>query len=336
MKKNSLRISIKGTSISILIALLLAISACVPVPAATEMAVQEAVEIPTEGSTPVEVAAAPVEFTDSVGQEVVIDELPDQLISLAPSITESIFAIGAGDMLTARTEYCDYPEEVLELPTIGGFSASTISTEAIINLEPDIVIGGSIYQTEIIDAMATAGITAFIIEPNSIEEIVDTLRLLGEVTGNPAGAEELIADMQSRISAVEDVVATIPADERVTVFYEVWNDPYMTTTDQTFIGELINLAGGVNIFADLEEDYPSISAEEIIEQDPQVILGPSDHGDQLTVEMITSREGWSDLSAVAGERIYIIDGNIVSRAGPRVVDALESIASSLYPDYFGE
>lgn len=324
MKKNHTTISVKKAGIFLLMTLALVISACTPTAAAAEPTSTLAAEF------------TPVSFTDAVGNEVVITEQPDRIVSLAPSITESLYAIGAGDLMVGRTEYCDYPEEVAELPTIGGFSASSISTEAIIDLEPDVVIGGSIYQTEVVDALTTAGITAFILEPNSVQEIIDSLSLLGQITGDTAGADEVVVDMQSRISAVEDIVATISEDERVTVFYEVWNDPYMTTTDQTFIGELVNLAGGVNIFADLTEDYPSISAEEIIEKDPQVILGPSDHGDQLTVEMITTREGWGDLSAVANERIYIIDGNIVSRAGPRVVDALEAIAVSLYPDYFEE
>jgi iron complex transport system substrate-binding protein len=334
MKKHSSRISTKVTSIFILIALSLVFSACAP--AAVEPEVQEVVEAPTEAPVVEEVVVAPIEFTDSVGKQVSIDELPESIVSLAPSITESLFAIGAGDQVVGRTEFCDYPEEALELPTIGGFSSSTISVESIIALEPDIVVGGSVNQAEVSDAMETADINAFIFEPNSVVEIIDSLSLLGEITGNPASAAELVASMQERISAIEDVVATIPEDERVTVFYEVWNDPYMTTTDQTFIGELINMAGGINIFAELEEDYPSISAEEIIEKDPQVILGPSNHSDQLTAEMIAEREGWSSLSAVAGERIYIIDGNIVSRAGPRVVDALEDIALALYPEYFGE
>ena len=334
MKKLSSKISIKVPFIFILIALSLVLSACAPTTA--ELEVKEVIESPTEASAVEEMVVVPIEFTDSVGKQVSIDELPESIVSLAPSITESLFAIGAGDLVVARTDYCDYPEEALDLPTIGGFSSSTISAESIIALEPDMVIGGSIYQTEMTDALATAGIDAFIFEPNSIEEIIDTLVLLGEITGNPAGAEELVASMQERISAVEDVVAAIPEDERVTVFYEVWNEPYMTTTDQTFIGELINLAGGINIFAGLEEDYPSINAEEVIERDPRVILGPSNHSDQLTVEIIAERAGWSDLSAVVNERVYIIDGNIVSRAGPRVVDALEDIAQALYPDYFGE
>ena len=318
-------------SIFILIALAFALTACAPA-----VAIEPTVEAAAESiETPAAIFST-VDIIDSVGREVVIDAPPARIVSLAPSITESLYAIGAGDLLVGRTEFCDYPEEASVLPTIGGFSSSSISVEAITDLEPDLVIGGSTYQADLIDALESAGIQVIILEPNSLEEIMDSLQTLGDITGHSAEASSLLDEMQTRINAVTQVVETIPEEERVSVFYEVWNDPYMTTTNQTFIGELINMAGGVNIFADLGEDYPSISSEEVIEKDPQVILGPSNHGDQLTSEIIAEREGWRGLSAVQNSRIYIIDGNIVSRAGPRVVDALEAIAQALYPQSFGE
>lgn len=318
----------------ILLSLALALNACAPaaVSAPTVVEPEAVLEVPTD--IPAAEFSA-VELVDSVGRDTVISAPPASIVSLAPSITESLYAIGAGDLLVARTEYCDYPEEALALPTIGGFSSSTISVEAITDMEPDLVIGGSSYQADLIESLENAGIQVIILEPNSLSEINESLETLGAITGHTQEAQALLEDMQARVDAVTEVVADIPQDQRVTVFYEVWNDPYMTTTNQTFIGELINLAGGVNIFADLQEDYPAISSEEVIEKDPQVILGPSNHGDQLTSEAIAAREGWGGLSAVKNGRIAIIDGNIVSRAGPRVVDALEAIAQALYPDQFG-
>ena len=318
-------------SLMLLLGLALVFNACTPTAASTTAVLEP--ELAPEGSSSVEFSA--VELGDSVGRNVLISAQPARIVSLAPSITESLYAIGAGDLLVARTEFCDYPEQALELPTIGGFSASTISVEAITDLEPDLVIGGSSYQAELIEALENAGIQVIILEPNSLEEINESLLTLGAITGHTQDAEDLLRSMKARVDAVTTIVADIPEDQRVSVFYEVWNDPYMTTTDRTFIGELINQAGGVNIFADIDEEYPSISSEEIIEKDPQVILGPSNHGDQLTSEMIVAREGWGDLSAVKNGRIAIIDGNIVSRAGPRVVEALEAIAQALYPDQFG-
>ncbi len=324
-------------------AFVLIFSACAPtvtptVPTPTEPEVVEQVQpeptlVPTEEPEPEFIAQ---EFTDSLDREIVVDSPPLRIVSLAPSVTESLFAIGAGDLVVGRTEYCDFPEEVESLPTIGGFSASSISVETILDLEPDLVIGGSTYQAEIIEALESAGINAFVIQPASVGEILDSIQLLGMTTDRQDGADALVTDMQSRIDAVAEVVSTIPEEERLTVFFEVFHEPLMTTTLQTFLGELIQIAGGVNIFADIEEDYPAVSAEQILEADPDVILGPSSHGDQLTVEIISSREGWQDLTSVQNEAIYIIEGNMISRSGPRIVDALEAIADVLYPDYFGD
>jgi len=310
-------------------ALLFILGACAPAAANIEV-LPEAAVAAAETS-----AFTPVKFIDTVGHEIVIEAPPARIVSLAPSITESLYAIGAGDLLVGRTEYCDYPEEALALPTVGEFSSSTISVEAIVALEPDLVIGGSIYQADLVETLENAGIQVFIMDPLSIEDTLTALKTLGAITEHAAEADALVTEMQARIGAVAQVVDTIPLEQRVTVFYEVWHDPYMTTSGHTFIGELISMAGGLNIFADLEEDYPAISSEEIIDKDPLVILGPSNHADQLTVEVIAGREGWENLSAVKSARIAIIDGNIISRAGPRVVDALEAIAQALYPDKFG-
>lgn len=282
--------------------------------------------------------AEPEEFPrteeDLLGRSVTIAEAPQAIVSLAPSVTEMLFAVGAGPQVVGRTEYDNYPPEVESLPTIGGFSASSISVESILELEPDLVIAGDASQIELVETLEETGITVFVVQPETVDEILSTIRTVGAVTGHAAEAEALVAEMEARIAAVQDGVSDIPAGERVTVFYEVWHEPLMTTTNQTFIGELVELAGGQNIFGDLEETYPTISAEEIIELDPDVILGPSSHSDQLTVEIIAGRPGWENLSAVAGSAVFIVDGDIISRPGPRIVDALESIAADLYPGSF--
>jgi iron complex transport system substrate-binding protein len=140
--------------------------------------------------------------------------------------------------------------------------------------------------------------------------------------------------MQARIDAVTAAVSTVPADQRPTIFYEVWHEPLMSANGKTVVGELIDLAGGVNIFADLPDEYPTVSVEQVVEVDPQFIIGPSSHGDQMTAEVIGKREGWGNLSAVKNNAIHIVDGNIVSRASPRIVIALEEFAKILHPDLF--
>lgn len=321
----------KPLILTLLLALLIA--GCAP--AATPTVAPVATEVP---ATETVVTEAPtveeIKFTDALGNEIVLTETPQRIVSLAPSVTESLFAIGAGGQVVGRTDYCDYPEEVKDLPSIGGFSADSISLETIISLEPDLVIGGSEYQAEVIKALTDAGIPAFVSQPASLAEIADSLTLFGKVTGHEAEAATAVAEMQSRIDAVTSAVSAVPADQRPTVFYEVWHEPLMSSNGKTVVGELIDLAGGVNIFADLTDEYPTVSVEQIVEVDPQFIIGPSSHGDQMTAEVIGSREGWENLSAVKNNAIYIVDANIVSHASPRIVIALEDFAKILHPDLF--
>lgn len=299
-----------------------------PAPAATESALVEA---------PAATEALPVEeikFTDALGDEIVLTETPQRIVSLAPSITEILFEIGAGKQVVGRTDYCNYPEEALALPSIGGFSSESISLETIISLEPDLVIGGSIYQAEIIKALTDAGIPAFVSQPANLAEIKDSLALFGQITGHVDEAKASADEMQSRIDAVTAAVSAVPADQRPTVFYEVWHEPLMSANGKTVVGELIDVAGGVNIFADLPDEYPTVSVEQIVEVDPQFIIGPSSHGDQMTAEVIGAREGWGNLGAVKSNAIYIVDADIVSHASPRIVIVLEEFAKILHPDLF--
>jgi iron complex transport system substrate-binding protein len=276
----------------------------------------------------------PLTYDDVLGRSVTIEARPERIVSLAPAITEMLYAIGAGTQVVGRTDYDNYPPEVETVPSVGGFDASTISVETLVALEPDLVIGGSIYQVDLANTLEGSGLIAIVLEPESIADILETIRMLGTITGHVDEAGAVVEGMQTRIDAVTEKVSTIPQEERPLVFYEVWHEPLMSASNKTFIGELITLAGGVNIFGDLEEGYPTISAEQIIEKDPDIILGPSSHSDQLTTEMIAARPGWERLTAVQEEAISIVDGDIISRAGPRVVDALESIAAALYPELF--
>lgn len=307
---------------------------CAPASTPTEPPAPVATEVlPTETAAPAPVFE-PIAFTDALGNEIVLTAPARRIVSLAPSVTETLFAIGAGGQVVGRTDYCNYPEEVLSLPSIGGFSAESISVETILSLEPDLVIGGSTYQAQVIEALQDAGIQAFVSQPANLTEIEEAVSLFGGITDHADEAAAVVEDMQARIEAVTQAVASVPADQRPTVFYEVWHEPLMSANGKTFIGELIEAAGGVNIFADLPDEYPTVSVEQIVEVDPQFIIGPSSHGDQMTAEVIGARKGWGSLSAVQNKAIYIVDGDIVSRASPRIVIALEEFAKILHPDLF--
>lgn len=328
----------------LLLALLLA--ACGQAPAA---APPPTAELATATSAPVATAApaaaatsapppaaAGITFTDDLGRTVELAATPQRIVSIAPSVTEMLFAIGAGDQVVGVTEFCNFPPEAQEREKIGGFSVRSISVEAIVGLEPDLVIAGTADQAPISEALEPLGVNIVVLAPLSFADVYANISALGEITGNADQAQQVADEMQERVDAVVAVVAEIPADERPRVFYEVFGEPLITAGPDTFIGEMIDLAGATNIFADVNEDYPQISAEEVVARDPQVILAPDSHQPAPTPELLAQRPGWAEISAVQNERVYQMDGDMVSRPGPRLADALEAMVAALYPEVFSQ
>lgn len=311
----------RSLTIALLAALLAALSGCAAAPAA-------------QPPTPAAPTAAALAVTDSLGRRVVLDAAPARIVSLAPSVTETLFAIGAGPRVVGVTTFCNYPPAADALPEVGGMTAKTISVEAIVDLTPDLVIAGADSQQPVVEALGQLGIPAVVLAPKSFEEVYASIEQAGYLTGNAPGAAAVVADMRARVEAVTAAVAGIPAEERPTVFYEVFDEPLMTAGPGTFIGQMIALAGGESIFADASEDYPEVSAEAIVERDPDVILGPDSHADKLTPELVAARPGWGELGAVRAGRVHLLDGDIASRPGPRLADALEAVARALHPGRF--
>ncbi|MGQ9554650.1 MAG: ABC transporter substrate-binding protein [Anaerolineae bacterium] len=322
------------------------ISACAPAMAPTPMASNSATAAPTAAVAPSTVTsvspdqtttttAYPLSLKDDLGRQVTVEQRPARVVSLSPSNTEILFAIGAGPQVVGVTKYCNYPPEAAqEREIVGGFSADSLSVEKILALEPDIVFSAGGIQKPIIEALEAAQVTVFALEPENFAELYIDIMAVGDITGHEQEAEQVVADMQARVEELAAVVAGIPQDQRVKVFYEVWDEPLMTAGPRTFIGQVIEIAGGINIFADLEEEYPTVSAEAVVERNPGVILGPSSHAEGMTAEKIAARPGWQEVKAVQDGRVIIIDGDIISRAGPRLVAALEEVARALYPHWF--
>ena len=277
---------------------------------------------------------ATITVTDDLGREVNLPAAATRIVSLAPSNTEILFAVGAGDKVVGVTTYCNYPEAATTKETIGGFSPKTISVEKIVALQPDVVFSAGGLQMPVIEALEKLNIPVVALDPATIDGIYGDIELVGKITGNEDGAAAVVDDMKTRIAAVTEKVSQVPESDRPTVFWETWDDPLMTAGPTSFIGQMIETAGGVNIFADVEDQYPTVSAEEVIARNPQVIMGSDSHGDKLTVEAISARPGWANIAAVQNGRIYLVQGDIASRAGPRVADAIEFMAAALYPDLF--
>ena len=327
----------KTLLITLLIALMTA-SACAPQATpttdavATDIVVTEAptTEVPTEAPT---TAPTGITLTDGLGREVKLDAPAQRIISLAPSNTEILFAIGAGSQVMGRDNLSDYPEAASAAIDIGS-AFEALNTELIVSLKPDLVLAAEINTADQVKALEDLGITVYYLKnPTTLEELYTNLEIVAQLTGHEVDAAQLIEDLKARVAAVDEKIAT--AAEKPTVFYELdASDPAKpyTVGKGTFITLLIERAGGQNMAGDLDE-YPQLSLEQVVAADPDfIILGDSAYG--ITPESVATRPGWDGLSAVTNNQVFPFDDNLLSRPGPRLVDGLEALAKLLHPELF--
>jgi cobalamin transport system substrate-binding protein len=280
------------------------------------------------------VSPAAIRLTDGTGAEVVLSAPARRIVSLGPSNTEILFAIGAQDQVAGCDQNSDYPEEAKPLATISA-QYGTLDVEAVTALEPDLVLAADIITPEQVQSMRAVGLTVFWLEnPKSLPDgLYENIRTVASLSGKSAQAETLIAGLQSRFDAVKREVAKA-ADAPLVYFELDATDPLSpyTAGGGTFIDMLITLAGGRNLAADLPS-WAKISAEEILRQDPDIILlGDAAFG--VTVESVAQRPGWQNLAAVRNDAVYAVDGDLVMRPGPRLADGLETIAELIHPELF--
>ncbi len=276
----------------------------------------------------------PVTVTDSLDRTVVMRAKPARIISLSPANTEILFAVGAGDRVVGVTTYCNYPPEAASREKVGGFSAETMSLEKILSLRPDLVVSDGAIHRRLVASLEALGLTVYAKEPVSFDDTCAAIKDIGVLTGNAADAAAVVGGMRAKLAAVQAKLSSVPQSGRPAVFWEVFDEPLMTAGKDTFVTELLTLAGGKNIFGSFPVAWPQVSEEEVIRLNPAVIMGADDHGDKLTVEQVKKRPGWAKIDAVAGGRIYLVNADIVSRAGPRLADGVEAIARALYPKLF--
>lgn len=280
----------------------------------------------------------PMTIVDGLGYSVTIEKLPERIISIAPSQTEILFSLGLEEKIVAVSDYCDYPVEALEKEKVG--SSWGTNTERIIELEPDVVFVYGEGDLAAEEQLVAAGITIVKYMPETIGEILETIQSIGKITGTDGKALELIAEMESRRDAIIEKVKNQPSKR---VFYQIWDEPLMTAGPGSFIDELIQLAGGENIAADVVGSYPQYSVEALVEKDPEIYLLPgyaentmilSKADEEVLINLIKSKPGYSEMTAVQNDRIHLLEPNIVSRPGTRIIDALELIAKAIHPEIF--
>ena len=311
-----------------LIAVLMMAACSTPEPTPTALPPTEMPEPTTVPPTPTADSPFPLTVTDGVGNTVTIEGEPERIISLAPSHTETLYALGLGDRVVGVTEFCNYPPEAAENPTVGGFSG--VDLEQVVGLDPDLVLASTLHMGDVVPALQEHGIVVFVDAPQSVLDVLETTSAIGEITGRGEAAEALVGAMQKRI---DDVVAIVENAPRPTVFWELGAELY-TVGPGSFINDLISMAGGENVAADADSPWPQLTVEAIVLKDPQVVV-LADHNYGETAEMLMERPGWAEISAVKeGRVIEITDDDIVSRPGPRLVDGLEFLVRELHPDLF--
>jgi len=285
---------------------------------------------PQAAATPV---PADLTFTDGLGRQVTLNGPAQRIISLAPSNTEILFAIGAGGQVVGRDALSDFPEEARDVTDIGS-TFESLNTELIVSLEPDLVLAAEINTPEQVKQLEDLGLTVYYLNnPLTLEEMYGNLDLVAELTGHAQEAAALSESLKARVAAVDEKIA--PLSSRFSVFYELDgtdpSKPY-TAGKGTFITQLIDRAGGYNIAADLD-GYPQLSLEQVVAADPAfIILGDARYG--VTPESIARRPGWENLSAVKNGLVMPFNDDLVSRPGPRLVDALEELAKLMRPELF--
>ena len=265
---------------------------------------------------------------DDLGRMVAINGTPQRIISLAPSNTEILFALGLGERIVGVTDYCDYPPEALNKTKVGGYANPDV--EKIVALNPDLILVAHGTPMDIINSMAGLGLTVFGIKTTDLDDLLEDIRRIAEITDKEVEAQALSSEMETRIQAVTN--QTDELEQRPRVFYIVWHDPLWTAGSGTFIHELIEKGGGVNICQNIT-GYTTISIEEVLACDPEIIITSSWPGvyewamNSTELEVTAARQSGS---------VYTCDDNLVQRPGPRLVEGLEWFAHFIHPEMFEE
>ena len=278
----------------------------------------------------------PVTITDDSGFASIIENQPQTIVSLAPTNTEIIFALGLGGKVIGVTDYCNYPKEALAIQKIGGYA--TVNIEKIVAADPDIIFANPKNGQENIDSLRQLGYTVIVIQSDSVEGTYDAIKLIGKCTGTTAEADSIISNMKIQIQAITDKLEGVT--KKPTVMHAMSVDPYWVSGSNTFQNELITLAGGTNAFSDVE-GWGVVTLEKLLTTDPEIILVDSGSkmgttGENTLQKAFLTEPQLSGITAVKNKAVYVMDSDTFDRGGPRIVISLEQLAQILHPEIFGE
>jgi iron complex transport system substrate-binding protein len=272
-------------------------------------------------------AAFPTSVTDFQGRSVSISKRPERIVSIGPSNTEFLFALGAGDRVVGDDDFSDEPPAAKTKEHVGGVK---VNLEKVVSLRPDLIVTVK-FSDGTIEALSQSTAAVLVVDPQNAADVARTASLLGKAIG--ADGDKLAGDIQAKLDAVKAKTASAAKPK---VFHEIDASDLTkmyTVGPGSFVDDLIKLAGGTNIAAAAKSQYPTISAEEVVRADPDiVVLADSAYG--TTGAAVAARPGWSALSAVKNKRVYPVDGNLFSRPGPRLGAAAEAYAKLVHPELF--
>ena len=271
-----------------------------------------------------------IEVKDETGRTVRIPQPVRRIVSLAPSVTETLFALGAGDRVVGDTDFCDYPPEAKQKTHIGGPVSPSI--EAIAALHPDLVVATrEINRPESVHALEQLGIAVYATDPQSVEQVFTSTERLGDLLGAGSAGHMLTADLRRRLNEIDRRLAGLPAKS---VLMIVWLDPLMSVGRNTFLDDALRRAGAHSVI-DSPQGWPTIDLEQVVRLQPDYLIISNDNARQVQRELteLQERPGWRQLEAVRKRR-FVVVSEAMSHPSPRLVDGIEQLARALYPDAF--
>ncbi|MEN6444287.1 MAG: cobalamin-binding protein [Methanoregula sp.] len=270
-----------------------------------------------------------ITITDDAGTVITLNATPTRIVSLAPSNTEILAALGLLDRVVGVTDVCNYPPEVKNITHIGGYSA--ISIEKVVAARPDLVIASDITPQETVSRLREIDLTVMVIAPRNIDDVIRDIRVVGNVTGTGIQADQLSANLLNRIAAA---VPSSSLSYRPTVAHVVWHDPLYVSGNDTLQNDVIVASGGTNIFSD-KDGWNTVPLEEFLVRNPDIIIvsggdGMDPWAKDVILDAFLTNPQYASLSAVKNKHIYSVNADAISRAGPRIVDAIEQVAKIIH------
>jgi len=268
-------------------------------------------------------------IVDDLGRVVSLNGFPQRIISVAPTPTEVVFAVGAEDLLVGIDTYSDYPNATANVTKIG--DSSNLNVEKIISLEPDLIISSDLIPQAQLDFLATHGIPYLILTAKNISGVYKDIRLIGQITNHSSDANALVSSLQIRVKAITDktLASNVTHPKTLLEYYPIW-----TYGQGSFGDDLIRLAGGTNIAGNMSGEYVSVDPSFVISKNPDVIIYTVGSMTITTKSDITGRPGWQTISAVVNDKIFEVNDDLITLYGPRIVDGLEDLAALLHPELF--